>query len=71
MKHFFAHCAYDRRKLLDKAAFLDFVAEVVRRSDTAPGFKVIPRRWVVESSIGWLTPLPPTCPRLRTAPRRI
>lgn len=47
--------AYDRRKLLDKAAFLDFVVEVVRRSDTDPGFKVIPRRWVVERSIGWLT----------------
>ena len=55
MKHFFADGAYDRRKLLDKAAFLDFVVEVVRRSDTGPGFKVIPRRWVVERSIGWLT----------------
>jgi putative transposase len=38
--------------LLDKAAFLDFVVEV---TDTDPGFKVIPRRWVVERSIGWLT----------------
>jgi transposase len=47
--------SYDRRKLLDKAAFLDFVVEVVRRSDTNPGFKVIPRRRVVERSIGWLT----------------
>jgi hypothetical protein len=46
---------HDRRKLLDKAAFLDFVVVVVRRSDTDPGFKVIPRRWVVERSIGWLT----------------
>src|SRR5476649_275517 len=41
--------------ILDKAAFLDFVVEVVRRTDTDPGFKVIPRRWVVERSIGWLT----------------
>lgn len=55
IKHFFADGAYDRRKLLDKAAFLDFVVEVVRRSDADPGFKVIPRRWVVERSIGWLT----------------
>jgi hypothetical protein len=30
IKHFFADGAYDRRKLLDKAAFLDFVVEVVR-----------------------------------------
>jgi transposase len=29
--------------------------EAVRRTDTDPGFKVIPRRWVVERSIGWLT----------------
>ena len=29
--------------------------EVVRRTDTDPGFKVIHRRWVVERSIGWLT----------------
>lgn len=55
VKHFFADGAYDRRKLFDKAAFLDFVVEVVRRSDKDPGFKVIPRRWVVERSIGWLT----------------
>ena len=55
MKRLFADGAYDRRILLDKAAFLDFVVEVVRRTDTDPGFKVIPRRWVVERSIGWLT----------------
>jgi putative transposase len=55
MKHFFADGAYDRRTLLGKAAFLDFVVEVVRRTDTDPGFKVVPRRWVVERSFGWLT----------------
>src|ERR1700674_2084748 len=44
MKRPFADGAYDRRALLDKAAFLAFV--VVRRTDTDPGFKVIPRRWV-------------------------
>ena len=55
MERLFADGAYDRRALLDKAAFLDFVVEVVRRTDTDPGFKVIPRRWVVERSIGWLT----------------
>ncbi len=46
VKRFFADGAYDRRRLLDKAAFLDFAVEVVRRSDNDPGFKVIPRRWV-------------------------
>ena len=55
IKHLFADGAYDRRQLLDKAAFLDFIVEVVRRTDAEPGFKLIPRRWVVERSIGWLT----------------
>lgn len=55
MKHLFADGAYDRTKLMDKAAFLDFVIEVVRRVDTEPGFKVVPRRWVVERTFGWLT----------------
>lgn len=40
---------------MDKAAFLDFVIEVVRRSDDQKGSEVLPRRWVVERSIGWMT----------------
>jgi len=47
--------AYDRTQLMDKAAFLDFVLEVVRRIDHEPGFKVLPRRWVVERTFGWMT----------------
>lgn len=54
VKHLFADGAYDRRRLMDKAAFGDFVVEVVRRLDTEPGFKVLPRRWVVERSFGWM-----------------
>jgi putative transposase len=30
------------------------VLEIVRRSDTARGFTVLPRRWVVERTFGWL-----------------
>lgn len=55
IKHLFADGAYDRRQLMDKAAFLDFVIKVVRRIHTEPGFKVLPRRWVVERTFGWLT----------------
>lgn len=28
--------------------------QVVKRSDTAKGFAVLPKRWVVERTIGWL-----------------
>ncbi len=54
LKHLFADGAYDRTRLLDKAAFLDFVVEIVRRIDAELGFKVLPRRWVVERTFGWL-----------------
>ena len=40
---------------MDKAAFLDFTIEIIKRSDTAQGFEVLPRRWVVERSFGWMT----------------
>jgi putative transposase len=28
--------------------------EIVKRSDDMKGFKVLPRRWVVERTFGWL-----------------
>jgi len=28
--------------------------EIVKRSDAAKGFKVLPKRWIVERTIGWL-----------------
>lgn len=55
LKHLFADGAYDRTQLMDKAAFQEFVIEVVRRIDKEPGFKVLSRRWVVEPTFGWLT----------------
>ena len=55
VKHLFADGAYDRLKLMDKAAYLDFVIEIVRRSDDQQGFQVLPRRWVVERTFGWMT----------------
>jgi len=40
---------------VDEAAFKNFVVEIVRRIDANPGFKVLPRRWVVERTFGWMT----------------
>ena len=54
LKHIFADSAYDRGKLMDKAAFLDFVIEIVRKMEGQQGFEVLPRRWVVERTLGWM-----------------
>jgi type II secretory pathway component PulK len=44
VKHLFADAVYDRLKLMDKAAYLDFVVEIIRRSDDQKGFQVLPRQ---------------------------
>lgn len=40
---------------MDKATYLDFIVEIIRRRDGAKGFEVLPRRWVVERTFGWMT----------------
>lgn len=37
-----------------KKALPCLVTEIVKRSDTARGFEVLPRRWVVERTLSWL-----------------
>jgi transposase len=32
----------------------DWTIEIVKRSDTAKGFVLLPRRWVVERTFAWL-----------------
>lgn len=54
VKHLFADAAYDRLKLMDKAAYLQFALEIIRRRDGQKGFEVLPRRWVVERTFGWM-----------------
>jgi len=54
VKHLFADSAYDRLTLMDKAAYLSFVIEIVRRSQEQQGFHILPRRWVVERTFGWM-----------------
>ncbi len=55
IKHLFADGAYDRLPLMDKAAYLKFVLEIIRRCDGAEGSEGQPRRWVVEQTFGWMT----------------
>jgi transposase len=55
LRHIFADGAYAGPKLrgaLDKIG--EWTVEIVKRSDTAKGFQVLPRRWVVERTFAWL-----------------
>ena len=55
VKHRFADGAYDRGQLMDQAAVLEFVVEVVGRIKGTERFHILPRRWVVERTFGWMT----------------
>lgn len=37
-----------------KRVLPDLETEIIKRSDAAAGFEVIPRRWVVERTFAWL-----------------
>jgi transposase len=39
---------------IQKKALPGIETEIVKRSDTAKGFEVLPRRWVVERTFSWL-----------------
>ncbi len=55
LRHIFADGAYAGGKLQDAPAkFGAWTVEIVKRSDTAKDFVVLPRRWVVERTFAWL-----------------
>jgi len=35
-------------------AMFGYLVEVVKRSDAAKGFQLLPKRWIVERTFGWL-----------------
>ena len=55
LRHVFADGGYAGPKLRDALADVgNWTIQIVKRSDTAKGFEVIPRRWVVERTFAWL-----------------
>lgn len=55
LRHVFADGGYSGKKLRQAlAAFGKWTIQIVKRSDTAQGFEVIPHRWVVERTFAWL-----------------
>ena len=55
LRHVFADSAYAGAKLSAALARLGrWTLEIVKRSDAAKGFVLLPRRWVVERTLAWL-----------------
>ena len=55
MRHVFADGGYAGDKLTQALAqHGKWQIEIVKRSDQATGFHLLPRRWVVERTLAWL-----------------
>lgn len=55
LRHIFADGAYAGPKLETALAQIGtWSLEIIKRSDKAEGFELLPRRWVVERTIAWL-----------------
>ena len=55
LRHLFADGGYAGEKLRTALkGHGDWTVEIVKRSDKAAGFEVLPRRWVVERTFAWL-----------------
>jgi len=55
LRHLFADGGYAGDKLKDALRKMGkWTIEIIKRSDTAKGFTVLPRRWVVERTFAWL-----------------
>jgi transposase len=55
LRHIFADGGYAGPKLGGKLATIgSWTMQIVKRSDMAKGFELIPRRWVVERTFAWL-----------------
>ena len=54
-RHVFADGGDAGDKLKDALAPMgEWTLEIIKRSDTAKGFVLLPRRWVVEATFAWL-----------------
>jgi putative transposase len=55
LRHVFADGGYAGDKLRDELAGMGhWTVQIIKRSDKAKGFEVLPRRWVVERTLAWL-----------------
>jgi transposase len=52
--HLWVDGGYSGRLVTWAATVLSLTAQIVRRTDRTAGFVVLPRRWVVERTYGWI-----------------
>jgi transposase len=56
LRHLFADGGYAGDKLREALCRIGrWSIEIIKRSDAAKGFEVLPRRWVVERTLAWLS----------------
>ncbi|ORT46913.1 IS5 family transposase [Frankia sp. KB5] len=54
VRHVWADGGYAGRLVTWAAKTLNLTVQIVKRTDNAAGFVVLPRRWVVERTYGWI-----------------
>ena len=54
MKLIWADAAYSGQLIDWVKTTCGWILEIVKRSDDVKGFKVLPHRWIVERTFGWL-----------------
>ena len=67
LKKLFADAGYQGSQFATAVAQIlpELAVEIVKRSDQASGFVVLPMRWVVERTVAWAQSLPPPRQGLR------
>jgi putative transposase len=55
MRRIWADGGYAGRLVAWVSGFCQWVLEIVKRNDDVKGFKLLPRRWVVERTFSWLS----------------
>jgi putative transposase len=49
-----ADAIYDKAYVREAVSKFNIKVEVIKRSDDTKDFKILPRRWIVERTFGWI-----------------
>ena len=55
MRHVWADGGYAGKLIAWVSSLCQWVVEIVKRTDDTKGFKLLPKRWVVERTFSWLS----------------